>query len=74
MPTNGVEISRNYKFIALIRCRFDFNLTDNVTDLSNTRVLFLVNKTYVTKNSDLCDSEPGYLTPLRVDSYVCYLG
>ena len=27
-PTNGVEMSRKQKVTVLIRCRFDFNLTD----------------------------------------------
>ena len=27
-PTNSVEICRKYKVTVLIRCRFDFNLTD----------------------------------------------
>ena len=28
-PTNGVEISRREKVTVLIRCRFDFNLTED---------------------------------------------
>ena len=39
-----------------------------------TRASFLwVTKT-TTENKDLCNSEPGYLTPKRDDSYVRYLG
>ena len=49
-----------------------------VGDLSNTRVLHLVNQIYITENKhlfkDLGSSEPGYLTLKRHNSYARYLG
>ena len=48
-----------------------------VADLSNTLVLLLVSKIYTTENKtsarDLCNSELGYLSPKRDDSYDCCL-